>query len=77
MAENIRVNPTPIQRNHLDVATELTQLHFKTFPVENESEVKKIFTEYYSLVMCLEATRMKDWTKLKDFLPEDITKKLY
>lgn len=77
MAEDIRVKPTPIQRNYLDVATELTQLHIKTFPIESKDDIKKTFAEYYSLVMRLEITRRTDSTKLKDFLPEDISKKLY
>lgn len=76
MANDVSVKPTPIQRNKLDVATELTQLHFEKFAVDDEEHIKQIFTEYYSLVQYLELIRFKEIGKLKDFLPENIRKTL-
>lgn len=76
MSKNISVAPTPIQRNRLDVATELTQLHFKMFAIEDEDHIKKVFAEYYSLVIQLEKTAISHKEKLKEFLPEDIKNKL-
>lgn len=77
MADNIKVKPTPIQRNRFDVATELTQLYFEKFGVENEDHIKRVFTEYYSLAVQLEITAFNDASKLKEFLPEDIKNNTY
>ncbi|KNF07156.1 hypothetical protein CLPU_22c00080 [Gottschalkia purinilytica] len=76
MANDVSVKPTPIQRNELDVAMELTQFHFKRFGVDNAEHMKQIFTEYYSLVQYLELIRFNEIDKLKEFLPEDIRKAL-
>lgn len=77
MADNINVDPTPIQRNYLDVAMELTQLHFQEFSVKNDEHIKQMFTEYYSLILLLERTRVNNIVKLKECLPEEIAKYLY
>lgn len=77
MANDISVKPTPIQRNALDVATELTELHFKYLRLEDEESIKKAFLEYYSLVCHLERTRGNTPDKLKEFLPSDIKDNIY
>lgn len=56
MADNIKVEPSPIQRNQRDVATELTQLYFSK---QHHSEctienVKKAYLEFYSMVETVE-----------------------
>lgn len=66
------------QRNTLDVATELTQLHIDKYGMADEDYIKKVFAEYYSLVFHLERTAFSDSSKLLlEFLPEDIKKNLH
>ena len=72
MANDIHVKPTPIQRNRLDVATELTQLHIEKYGMVDEGYIKKVFAEYFSLVIHLERTAHNNADNLKKFLPEDI-----
>lgn len=48
MADEIKVSPTPIQRNYNDVAMELTQLYYKAnhtgeYTIERIQEVYKHF----------------------------------
>lgn len=76
MSNDLKIRPTPIQRNELDVAMELTQLHFKELSIEGEDHIKKVFTEYYSLIKSLEYTAFNDRKKLYEFLPEDIKKNM-
>lgn len=49
MADDIRVNPTPIQRNTLDVATELTQLYFSRVAFESIEEIQETFLKFYTV----------------------------
>lgn len=77
MSNDVNVKPTPIQRNRLDVAIELTQLHMQSFGATNEDYIKKAFAEYYSLVYHLERTAINSSDKLKEFLPEDTKKNIY
>ena len=51
MAETIRVEPTPIQRNLFDVAVELTQLYFETKRPDSVTEIQEVYTEFYSTVV--------------------------
>ncbi|MFN2748267.1 MULTISPECIES: hypothetical protein [Bacillus] len=66
-------NPVTIQRNRLDVAMELTQLHIKQFHILEEEEIPGIYAQYYALAHCLQ----KDSQKLHEFLPQEIRNKLY
>jgi hypothetical protein len=51
MAEEIKVSPTPIQRNLLDVATELTKLYYETHTPSDVEEVKNTYSEFYKTVV--------------------------
>ncbi|MDI6684163.1 hypothetical protein SAMN02744787_1216 [Bacillus subtilis] len=73
MNEKILTKPTPIQRNPLDVATELTQLHIKRFGADFEEDIANIYAKYYALASKLERTHPNG---LVDFLPEEIKTKL-
>lgn len=50
MAETIKVERTPVQRNSLDVAVELTQLYYKQKTPSSLEELKATFTELYKTV---------------------------
>ncbi len=73
MSEDINVRPTPIQRNKLDVAMELTQLHTTIYSPGNKDEIAQLFAKYYSLARLLEGS--KDKTLLTSFLPEELANK--
>jgi hypothetical protein len=47
MSQQVSVKPTPIQRNVLDVAMELTALHVHNFGA-NKEELDQIFAKYYA-----------------------------
>ncbi|NLZ38263.1 MAG: hypothetical protein GX893_01465 [Firmicutes bacterium] len=76
---NDRMTSIPIQRNKLDVATELTMLHVNNFSFLNldADNIKRIFAEYYSLVVQLEKTADKNPNKLMEFLPDEIKMNLF
>ncbi|MCG5104436.1 hypothetical protein [Oceanobacillus alkalisoli] len=59
-------------RNILDVAMELTKIHLRSWGVSDSDELKKVYTEYYSLV---KAVGNKQGRNLYDFLPEEIISK--
>lgn len=71
MSNDVRVDPTPIQRNTLDVATELTQLCFRDKTVGSVLEVEEAFIRFHTL---LRALREKDCSAFKEFLPTDVKK---
>ncbi|WBY35870.1 MULTISPECIES: hypothetical protein [Bacillus] len=70
---DITTKPTPIQRNPVDVATELTQLHIKKFGADYEDDIADLYAKYYSLAVVLKAKYPSD---LYGFLPEELKTKL-
>ncbi|AKL77794.1 MULTISPECIES: hypothetical protein [Bacillus subtilis group] len=66
---DITTQPNPIQRNPLDVATELTQLHIKKFDVTKEDDIANTFAKYFALAAKLNRTSTDTLVK---FLPEEI-----
>ncbi|WP_105979919.1 hypothetical protein [Bacillus paralicheniformis] len=69
---DITTKPTPIQRNPLDVATELTQLHIKQFGAD-EDDIANAFAKYFALAAKLNRTHPDS---LVNLLPEEIKSKL-
>lgn len=57
---DITTKPTPIQRNPMDVATELTQLHIKKFGADYEDDIADLYAKYYSLAIVLKAKYPSD-----------------
>jgi hypothetical protein len=56
MADNVNVNPTPIQRNQRDVAMELTKLYFdrqgrEEFTID---KIKEVYINFYSVAKTIE-----------------------
>ncbi|WP_456270466.1 hypothetical protein M1E15_07015 [Bacillus sp. JZ76] len=70
---DITTKPTPIQRNPLDVATELTQLHIRKFEVVTEEDIANTFAKYYALAAKLNRTHPDS---LVNLIPEEIKSKL-
>ncbi|MED1820996.1 hypothetical protein [Bacillus subtilis] len=70
---DITTKPTPIQRNSLDVAIELTQLHVEQFGLEGKDDLANTYAKYYAIANTL---KNKNLEALKKFLPEEIKSKL-
>jgi len=73
MAENINVNPTPIQRNAADVAIELTEMHKQLIGFADENDIERVYTKYFSLASVLKNTNP---SKLKVFITDDVKSKV-
>ena len=71
MADNIKVSPTPIQRNPLDVATELTQLYFSDCNTRTVDDICEVFLKFYAVA---DAARCINFKCFKEYLPEEINK---
>jgi hypothetical protein len=71
MPEDIKVKPTPIQRNTLDVATELTQLYFSRYNPDTPEEIQEVFLKFYAVA---EAADNINYRYLKAYLPKEINK---
>ena len=73
MSDKIEVSPTPIQRNALDVATELTKLYYERFSAESKEEIAEVFLLYYSTVKAASNPHIypKD---LINYMPESLKK---
>ncbi|OPX89588.1 MAG: hypothetical protein A4E53_01471 [Pelotomaculum sp. PtaB.Bin104] len=69
MSDEIKVKPTPIQRNTLDVAIELTKLHFDKTGYESLEILERTFIELYSMVKMLERSSSDT---LRKFIPENM-----
>ncbi len=67
MVNDINVKPTPIQRNALDVATELTLKYYSMYSTESVEEMQEIFLKFYSVA---EAGRILNYAELKEYMPE-------
>lgn len=68
---DVKVSPTPIQRNANDVAIELVNLHASRFGVEQD-EIPELFAKYVALARYMNS---KNYNDLKRFLPEEIQEK--
>lgn len=69
MADDIKVSPTPIQRNPLDVATELTLRYYETYNVESKEDVQDTFLRFYVMA---ETASKTNYRKFIDYLPENV-----
>ncbi|MCB2300641.1 hypothetical protein [Clostridium tagluense] len=48
MEEEIKVNPTPIQRNINDVAMELTQLYYRSQNSNSIEKIQEVYRKFYA-----------------------------
>ena len=71
MAEEIKTKPTPIQRNVLDVATELTQMYYGNHGMGSLEEIQQTFLKFYAMA---ETARLTHYKHMIEYLPEDFKK---
>ena len=70
MSEEIKVKPTPIQRNELDVAMELTQLYYGTHDINSIEEMQSTFVKFYASVGIAENMRFEGRL---EFVPKELS----
>ncbi|MFP3420712.1 hypothetical protein R0K30_15120 [Bacillus sp. SIMBA_154] len=64
------INPTQtIERNKLDIALELTQLHLNQYETNHPDQLSEIYAKYYAL---LEVLDLCSYDQLIDLLPDDL-----
>lgn len=68
MADTVKVEPTPIQRNKHDVALELLAMHSDKKRME-ASEIEELYAKYYALALYLERSSV---TKLQSLLSDEL-----
>lgn len=71
MADDVKVKPTPIQRNEFDVAIELTKLYYDSFSVDNKDEVAETFLKFYSVARGAHNTSIYP-ADLVEYMPESL-----
>jgi hypothetical protein len=71
---NVKTSPTPIQRNKLDVAMELTELHSRLggFRQSGHQALQQTFAEYYALVSLCEGA---SYEELEGLVSDEIRSK--
>jgi hypothetical protein len=72
MTENIKVDPTPIQRNKFDVTLELLDLHLRRSSV-NADQLQELFAKYYALATYCENMSPEN---LQALLSEELLEKV-
>jgi hypothetical protein len=64
MAEDIRVNLKPIQRNLHDVALELTQLYYENHHMGDVEEVQETYARFYAIAAKMDYLSNRDFDKM-------------
>lgn len=59
----------PIERNKLDIALELTQLHLKKYEINHPDQLSQVYAKYYAL---LEVLDLSSYDQLIDLLPDEL-----
>jgi hypothetical protein len=72
MAETVKVEPTPIQRNKHDVAIELLKIHISRKATSAE-ELEGIYAKYYALALYCESMTPD---KLQKLLSKELLEKV-
>ncbi|PRS31065.1 hypothetical protein [Bacillus pumilus] len=68
------INTTqPIERNKLDIALELTQMHLNRYETNHPDQLSEIYAKYYAL---LEVLDLSSYDELIDLLPNDLKHQL-
>jgi hypothetical protein len=67
MADNIKVSPTPIQRNSADVAMELIHLHVR-LKATDVNDFGELYSKYFAMA---ETLKRKSPNELAKLLPDD------
>ncbi|APT50298.1 hypothetical protein ABE33_06315 [Bacillus safensis] len=68
------INTTqPFERNKLDIALELTQLHLNQYQTNHPDQLSEIYAKYYAL---LEVLDLSSYDQLIDLLPDELKQTL-
>lgn len=68
------INTTqPFERNKLDIALELTQLHLNQYQTNHPDQLSEIYAKYYAL---LEVLDLSSYGQLIDLLPNELKQTL-
>ena len=59
----------PFERNKLDIALELTQLHLNQYQTNHPDQLSEIYAKYYAL---LEVLDVSSPDQLMDLLPDEL-----
>ncbi|MGQ7864891.1 hypothetical protein [Bacillus sp. WC2502] len=71
---NDLINTTqPIERNKLDIALELTQLHLNRYETNHPDQLSEVYAKYYAL---LEVLDLSSYDQLIDLLPDELKQTL-
>lgn len=70
---NVKVSPTPIQRNKLDAAIDLLNIHRDSYGFKNQEEIETLFAKYYAVAEVCERKSAKD---LQELVSEEILAKI-
>jgi hypothetical protein len=68
---NIKVNPTPIQRNRFDTTVELLNMYLNRKEAVNADELDGLFVRFYALTAFVESKSLID---LQKSIPENVLK---
>ncbi|MGE6673735.1 hypothetical protein ACQKEX_01340 [Bacillus pumilus] len=68
------INTTqPIERNKLDIALELTQMHLNRYVTNHPDQLSEVYAKYYAL---LEVLDLSSYDQLIDLLPDELKQML-
>lgn len=73
MSEDLMVNPTVVQRNKFDVATELTKLYYTEYDIEDAEEMQTLFAKFYAVAQFLES---REESELQALVPEEMIRSI-
>lgn len=73
MSEDLMVNPTVVQRNKFDVATELTKLYYTEYDIEDVEEMQTLFAKFYAIAQFLESRKESE---LQALVPEEMIRSI-
>ncbi|AOZ89944.1 hypothetical protein BK049_15340 [Bacillus xiamenensis] len=62
-----------MERNKLDIALELTQLHLNRYETKHPDQLSEIYAKYYAL---LEVLDLSSYDQLIDLLPHELKQTL-
>lgn len=71
LGDELKLKPTPIQRNALDVAMELTQLYYSRKPFEGREDIAETFVNFYAAA---ELGKSASYSNLAEFLSDKLKK---
>lgn len=73
MSEDLTVNPTVVQRNKFDVATELTKLYYTEYDIEDAEDMQTLFAKFYAIAQFLESRKESE---LQALVPEEMIRSI-